>query len=142
MTKTTTKNRKPIFFAVAAVCMLIAILSCIYLAFRPNAVTGNKEITVEIVYPEGNTEAFIIHTDAEYLEQAILECEGIMLEGSRTQQFGLMIEAVNGIEADYVRDHAYWAVERNGETCNYGVSQQPIYDGEVYRLIYTAVDAL
>ncbi len=141
MEKTTTQNRKLMLLAMAAVCVLIAILSCVYMAFRPKTVTGNKEITVEVVYPEGNAESFIIHTDAEYLEQAISECEGITLEGSRTQQFGLMIEAVNGIEADYSRDHAYWAVEKNGEACNYGVSQQPIDDGEIYRLIYTAVDA-
>ena len=83
-------------------------------------------------------ENFMIDTDEEYLEKAFEEAEGLTVEGSRTIQFGLMIETVNGVTAIYDKDQAYWSVELEGQPCNYGVSQQPIRDKEYYRLVYTA----
>ena len=66
--------------------------------------------------------------------------QGLEVEGSRSEQFGLMIETINGVTAIYDKDHAYWSIELNGSPCNYGVSQQPIQDNEHYQFIYTMVD--
>lgn len=128
-------NKK--ILALAGMGVLIILMLGIYLRFRPQTVAGNKEIQVEIVYQDQNTERFLIHTDAEYLEEAIADCSDIVIEGSRTPQFGLMIEAVNGVRAVYEKDHAYWGIQLNGSPCSYGVSQQPIQDGERYQLVYT-----
>lgn len=129
-----------ICLSAAGILLLAVFLFGIYLKFRPQAVLGDKEISIEIVYAEQETEHFTIRTDAEYLEQAIESCDDIVIEGNRTPQFGLMIESVNGVRAEYHQDHAYWSLELDGVLCNYGVSQQPVQDGEHYRLVYTRVN--
>lgn len=133
-------RKKAMLLSAVGILFFILFLLGIYVKFRPQAVAGSKEIQIEIVYADKKAEHVTIHTDAEYLEQAIESCEDIVIEGSRTPQFGLMIEVVNGVRADYQQDHAYWALELNGVLCNYGVSQQPIQDGEIYRLVYTGVN--
>lgn len=128
-------NKK--ILALAGMGVLIFLMLGIYLGFRPQTIDGSKEIQIEIVYPEQDTETFIIYTEKGYLEEAISECSDIVLEGNRTSQFGLMIEAVNGVRAVYETDHAYWEIQLNGSPCSYGISQQPIQDGECYQLVYT-----
>lgn len=128
-------NKKILAFAGMGV--LIILMLGIYLRFRPQTVGGNKEIQIEIVYPDQNTEEFILYTEKGYLEEAISECSDIVIEGNRTPQFGLMIEVVNGVRAVYEKDHAYWGIQLNGSPCSYGISQQPIQDGERYQLVYT-----
>ena len=124
--------------ALAAVFIVMAGLLLCYSRFGPRPEGGRKHITVEVVYKDGTSDSYDIETDAEYLEQALGNAKGLTVEGSRTEQFGLMIETVNGVRADYNQDQAYWAVELEGEPCNYGVSQQPIRDGQHYGLVYTA----
>ena len=140
--KTAVSGKKGSFIlALMAVCILLAGLLLCYFQFRPRPEKGEKEITVEVVYADQSSENYTIQTDAEYLEQALEDEEGLTVEGSRTKQFGLMIEKVNGVTAVYGRDQAYWAVEVDGQACNYGVSQQPVQNGEHYRLGYTAAKA-
>ena len=45
---------------------------------------------------------------------------------------------VNGVKADYTADGAYWAFFVNGEYCNYGIEEQPVLDGDVFSIVYTA----
>ena len=92
---------------------------------------------MDVIYEDSSVKTYTTQTDAEYLEEAIIEMEGLTLEGSRTEQFGLMIDAVNGVRAEYTADNAYWALQLGDTPCNYGVSQQPIQDGEHYKLVYT-----
>lgn len=132
------KTKKGFLPALAAVGIIVAVLLLCYRQFCPQPAEGRKEIVVEVVDPDGSTETYAIETSAQYLEQALADAAGLTVEGSRTEQFGLMILTVNGITADYNKDQAYWAIERNGEACRYGVSQQPIQDQERYRLVYTA----
>ena len=138
MKNTVSGKSKNLFFSLAAVTIVMTALLLCYFKFRPQAAEGRKTITVDVVYGDGTMENFMIDTDEEYLEKAFEEAEGLTVEGSRTIQFGLMIETVNGVKAIYDKDQAYWSVELEGQPCNYGVSQQPIRDKEYYRLVYTA----
>ena len=52
--------------------------------------------------------------------------------------YGLYIETVNGLTADYDADGAYWAVYVNGEYGQNSVDLQPVADGDTYRLSYEA----
>lgn len=131
-------KNKQFLLALAGVCIVMAGLLLCYAKFRPQPEGGGKRITVEVVYEDESSDSYDIETDAEYLEQALGNAKGLTVEGSRTEQFGLMIETVNGVRADYNQDQAYWAIELEGEPCNYGVSQQPIRDGQHYGLVYTA----
>ena len=51
-----------------------------------------------------------------------------------------MVDTVNGILADYNTNGAYWAFYLGDEYCNYGIDQQPVQDGESYRIVYTVAE--
>ena len=138
MTKKGTTNWKAVLLAAIVISILIAGLLLVYHYFRPRTAEGEKVITLDVVYEDGIMESYTIHTDGEYLEQALSGADGLTIEGHRTSQMGLMIDSVNGVLADYDKTHTYWLIELDGTPCNYGVSQQPIQDGEHYRLVVTA----
>lgn len=138
MTKTVSTNRKAMLLAAVAVCVVLVGLLLVYNRFRPQTVTGDKQITLDVVYEDSSVDSYMIQTNAEYLEQALTDVEGLTIEGHRTSQMGLMIDSVNGVLADYDKTQTYWSIELNGMPCNYGVSQQPIQDGEHYQLVQTS----
>ncbi len=43
---------------------------------------------------------------------------------------------VNGLTADFTTGNAYWAIYVNGEYGSYGLSQQPVTDGDTYAIVY------
>lgn len=51
-----------------------------------------------------------------------------------------MVESVNGVFADYVKDGAYWAIYVDGAYGNYGIDAQPLEDGHTYQLVYTIAE--
>ena len=51
--------------------------------------------------------------------------------------YGLYINSVNGIEASWDKDQAYWSVSKNGEMLMTGVDTTNIANGEKYELTYT-----
>ena len=48
--------------------------------------------------------------------------------------YGLFVNSVNGVTADYSTTGTYWAIYVNGEYGQYGIDQQPVNDGDVFRL--------
>ena len=67
------------------------------------------------------------------------EAEGLTYEGSDSE-YGMMVEVVNGEQAIYAEDNAYWAFYVNGEYGNYGVDSQPVTDGDTYSIVYEAAN--
>lgn len=138
----TTKNPKkkrrssPLLGACAAAAVL-ALLLLIYMLSKPVPMAGSKSISISVVYQDGSLDSYSITTDARYLIDAADQIPELTIEGTTTEEFGLMMITVNGIRADYQTDGAYWALLLNEEPCNYGISQQPIKDGEAYRIVYT-----
>lgn len=129
-------NRKKLVIAAAVVVAAAVIFGVIYLCFAPKAAEGSKTLTIEVVDDAGASEVFTVHTDAEYLREALEATEGLTVEGTESD-YGLMVETVNGVTADYSTDGAYWAFYVNGEYCNYGVDEQPVADRETYSIVYT-----
>lgn len=137
MSETTKKTSgKKIAIAVAVLAVVAVMFGVIYVKFAPKAVEGAKEITIEVVDDAGESTMYMVHTDAEYLGQAIAETEGLTLEGEQGP-YGLAVSKVNGVTADFNKDGAYWAFYVDGEYCNYGVDEQPIEDGQAYQIVYT-----
>lgn len=128
-------NRKTGLLAVGAVILVVA-LAVLYMVFGPEAAQGEKSVTVEVVDDTGSVTSYETDTDAEYLRQVLEEIEGLEVTGQESD-YGLMIESVNGVTADYNVNGAYWAVYVNGAYGNYGVDTQPVADKDVYRLEYT-----
>ncbi len=100
---------------------------------------GSKHIVIEVKDSEGNVTAYEVATDAEYLRQAMDEAEGLTYSGSESD-FGMMVEVVNGEQAIYAEDNAYWAFYVNGEYGQYGIDSQPVEDGDTYSIVYEAAN--
>lgn len=96
---------------------------------------GGYEITVEVVDDQGETKSYQSVTDAEVLYDALLEIDGLTLDGYESD-YGYYLTGVNGLTADYDADGAYWSLYVNGEYGSYGIESQPVADGDTYRLVY------
>lgn len=103
------------------------------------AAEGSKNIIIEVKDSEGNVTTYEVTTDAEFLRQAMDEAEGLTYEGTDSE-YGMMVEVVNGEQAIYAEDNAYWAFYVNGEYGNYGIDSQPVTDGDTYSIVYEAAN--
>lgn len=128
---------KKVALVVAILAAVMVLFGVAYAKNTPIAVAESKKITIEVVDDAGESAMYMVQTDAEYLRQAMEETEGLVIEGEEGI-YGLFVSTVNGVTADYNTNGAYWAFYVDGKYCNYGVDEQPIEDGQVYRIVYTA----
>ena len=138
MENTKRLNKKAVVGIIALVA-LIAVLAVVYVVFRQKPVEGSKEITIEVIDAAQESAVYELKTDAEYLRQAIEETEGLTVTGTESE-FGLMVDTVNGVRADYTLDGAYWSFSVNGEYSNYGIDTQPVMDGDAFAITYTLAE--
>lgn len=129
------EKKKKVLLALIPV-VLIAILAVVFVLFKPGTTTGSKKVEIDVVNNAGETKAYNVKTDAEYLRQAMEETKGLTFSGTESD-FGMMVIEVNGVTADYNVDQSYWAFYVNDEYCNYGIDEQPVADGDVFRIEYT-----
>lgn len=127
---------KKTIISVVAVIVVIAALLGVYFAFREKPTEGNKVVSVEVVASDGSSEIYETSTSALYLRQLLDEIDGITY-GETQSGFGPMVTEVCGEVAIYEENGAYWAFFVNGEYCNYGISDQPVNDGDFFRIEYT-----
>lgn len=134
-------DRKKIIIGAVILIVLLAAFAVIYAVFGPKAAQGSKEYILKVVDDNGETTEYTGHTDAEYLRGALEELEkadDLTIEGEESD-YGLFIDTINGVTADYSKDKAYWALYVNGEYGNYGVDSQLLTDGDIYSLVYEIV---
>ena len=62
------------------------------------------------------------------------------LDAGSESDYGLYIETVNGLTADYDANGAYWSIYVNGEYGQYGADAQPVADGDAFSLVYEIYD--
>ena len=127
-------NKKALL-GVIAVVVLVAVMGIIYSVFREKPVEGSKEITIEVVNKAKESTIYEVQTDAEYLQQAMEDAEGLEFEGYDSE-YGFTVTTVNGEVADFNVDASYWSFYVNGEYCNYGISSQPVEDGDAFQIVY------
>lgn len=94
---------------------------------------GGKTVYVKVTDDQNKTITFTINTDAQYLGEALVENN--IVKGDE-DQYGLYITHVNGLEANYDTDKAYWGFFQNGEYMMTGVDATEFADGETYELVY------
>lgn len=126
------KNTK-ILLAIVALVAVIGIFLGVYFAMRPEPEKGEKTITVTVVHKNGEEKTFTYHTDELYLDKVLI-AEGL-IEGY-TDQYGFVIEKVDGEAAVWDTDSAYWALYVGEEYATTGISSTPVYDGSVFVLKY------
>ena len=94
---------------------------------------GEKTISVEVV-AEDKSVTFTIHSSKENLRDALSEHK--LIEGEEGS-YGLYVQKVNGIIADYDKNQCYWGFYKNDESLNTGVDDTIIADGDRYKIVYT-----
>ena len=131
------KNKK--LLGAGLLVVLIAVFAIAYGAFREKPVEGSKSITIEVINEADESKEYEVHTDAEFLRQAMEEAEGLEFSGQESE-YGMMVEIVNGESAVYDKDKAYWSFMVNGEMCNNGIDTQPVEDGDEFQIVYTEAE--
>ena len=139
---TQTNNKKKairITLGIVILAVLIGGFTWVYTRFSAKPTAGTKSITIEVVDNNADTTIYDLSTDAEFLRQAMEEAEGLTFSGSESE-YGLMVDMVNGIRADYVQDQAYWSFYVNDDYCNYGIDTQPVNDQDKFSIVYTLAE--
>ncbi len=97
-------------------------------------VENTVTITVDVVGKDEKTTTFTIQTAEEFLRGAL---EQEKLVQGEDGPYGLYISHVNGEQAIYEVDGAYWAVYEGDVAAMTGVDEIKIVDGGHYKLVYT-----
>lgn len=93
---------------------------------------GATTIYVDVEDVDGTVTRFQVNTDAETVGEALLEVE--LIEGENGD-YGLYINAVNGITADWETEKAYWSFVIDGEYAMTGVDMTPVVAETQYALV-------
>ena len=127
------KNKK-LTVSIVALVLVIAVMAGVYFATRPEAVAGQKNVTVVIVYQDGTEKKLDYATDCEYLSELLLEKE--LVTGYASEEYGFTIESVDGITLDWATDGAYWALYEGEEYATTSAAGIVLTEGGVYKLVY------
>jgi len=128
-------NRSLIIGGVILVVVIAALLIG-YILLRPATNTDTKELTITVVNAAEEEITYTVTTNAEFLRQAMDEADGLSYDGSDGNP-SFILDTINDETASYENDNAYWAFFVNEEYCNYGIDEQPIADGDSFRIVYT-----
>ena len=132
-------NKKAIIAGALVLAILAVIFASVYFFNRPSSVAGQKKIKIEVTGSKGDTTDYELTTDAEFLKQAMDELSangsGFSYSGSDSG-YGFMVDTINGEQAMYDKDGAYWALYVNDEFGQFVATLQPVADGDKYTWKY------
>ena len=100
-------NKKAVI-GIAVLAAAVVLMAAGYFLFREKPVKGSKAIVIQVVDNEKKTATYDVKTDAEYLRQAMEEADGLEFSGAESE-YGMMVDTVNGLKADYNVNGAYWS---------------------------------
>ncbi len=123
-------NLKKYLIALGILVVAVVAMLLTYMQIKPEPVKGAKEIIVEVVVPDETNQDFTLHTDAEYLRQALEEAD--LVKGSESE-YGLFITEVNGRIADEQKQE-WWCITKDDAQVNNGVDSIAISDGDHYEI--------
>ena len=115
-----------------ALVMVFALTACGAKEEVPAADAVSFKVVVTDL--EGNETAFEYTSSAASVGEALV-AEGL-IEGHETE-YGLYIDTVNGITADWDADQTYWAFYINGEYATTGIDGTEIVADTTYGLTLT-----
>ena len=127
------KNKKLIIASVVLVAV-IALMAGLFFVTRPDTVAGGKNITVTVVHGDGSQKVFEYATDAEYRGDVIV-AEGLV--NGEIGPYGLYFDTVDGEQAVWETDQAYWSILIGEEYATVGADGVVLTDGGAYSLVYT-----
>ena len=115
-----------------ALVMVFALTACGAKEEAPAADAVSFKVVVTDL--DGNETAFEYSSNAASVGEALV-AEGL-IEGHETE-YGLYIDTVNGITADWDADQTYWAFYINGEYATTGIDGTEIVADTTYGLTLT-----
>lgn len=132
------KGKGKLIVGICVLAVLVGLFLIMWSAFKAKPVEGTKSVSLSVVDDNGESITYDTKTDALVLQELMdeLSDDGLTYSGTESE-YGLMVDTVNGLRADYTLDGAYWSFYVNDEYCNYGISEQPVNDGDDFDIIYT-----
>ena len=121
------KNNKKLLIGLPVLVAIAVLFGVVYTLFAPKAAAGAKELSIEVVDDTASSQTYTVHTDAQYLRQALEEQK--LVSGSESE-YGLWVQTVDGETANEANQE-WWGYDINGVQAEYGVDSQPIADGDV-----------
>jgi len=126
---------KKLLAIVLCAALLLSLAACGAKQEEPNGTGGEKvSFTVVVVHGDGSEKTFTYETDEKYVGP-VLEADGL-LKGNEGP-YGLEITEVDGEQAVYSQDGAYWALYEGEEYALQGIDTTPVKEGQVYKLVWT-----
>ncbi len=104
---------------------------------KENQILGredNIKFDFLVTHANGEQVLFKVETTKDNLGDALLE--GSIASGDEGE-FGLYVTVVDGEEASWEKDQAYWYFYKDGEPLMEGVSSTPIANGDSFEAVYT-----
>ena len=130
----TKSSKKGLIIAVIALVVVAGVFCGIWFFLLPATTQGAKTYTLTVVHADHNSKNFTLHTDEEYLGPALKNEK--LISGTESE-FGMMVEVVDGEQAIWEKDGAYWAFYIGDEYAQTGVDSTPVNDGDSFKLEYT-----
>lgn len=93
--------------------------------------TGDKFFNFSVTDSDGKIYNFHVNTDKTIVGEALEELG--LIEGTEGD-FGIYVNKVNGIYAEYDVTGTYWAFYVNGEYASAGIDMTEIVQGETYEM--------
>ena len=122
---------KRILSALLVLLMLFALAACGKKTEAPAEAVSFQVIVTDL---EGKETAFDYTSGAASVGEALV-AEGLVV--GHEASYGLYIDSVNGIAADWDNEQTYWAFYINGEYASTGISDTPITADAIYGLTLT-----
>ncbi|MCP1101514.1 hypothetical protein M2454_001651 [Aequitasia blattaphilus] len=127
---------KKIILGVISFLVIISALLIVYTTQKPKTQQGAKNVTLTVISKSGAKTDYTLKTNSQYLQEVMDEAKDLTYDGV-DGEYGFVVEKVNGEIAKFEDKGAYWAFSVNGEYCNYGISTQPVEDGDEFEIAYT-----
>ena len=87
-----------------------------------------------VIHADGSEKTFTYETAEEFVGPVLEAAD--LIQGNMGQ-YGLEITHVDGEQAIYNTDKAYWAVYEGEEYAMQGIDTTPVVEGKTYKLVYT-----
>lgn len=135
--KKKSKLNEQLKLRITAICCLAAILICIifsavYLNALPKLMAGDRDITLTVIYQNGEEDTFQINTANTLLGDAIVDAGYAETDDHDSGNY----KTINGIS---VQNGAVWEFAINGKPLSLTVNETPIKDGD--KIVVTYVKA-
>ena len=127
------KNKK-LIIGIVALAVVVALMVGVYVSTRPEAVEGEKNVTIVIVYEDGTEKKLEYATTCDSLADLLLEKE--LVTGYTSEEYGFTIESVDGITLDWSKDGAYWALYEGDAYATESAAGIMLTEGGIYKLVY------